>query len=305
MYLVKLVVPFKLAAFYPYPIATAKESLPLIYKLMPVFAVGIIAAVAWTWQRTRLIVFAFLFYFFNIALVLQFISVGKAIIADRYTYMAYTGLFFAIGYGFHQLYHSRRAYQPLLKGALGLAILVYGFLAFQQTKIWKNGEAMWGDVIEKYPNSMVYTTRGDFYYNDGQYDKAFADFSKAIELNPNEYDAFNLRGNIHRREKRYEEAIADFKQALEIQPRTAKAMLNLGNVYFERNENEKAFKLYSQIIEGEPNNANALCNRGAIHFRQNNYEKALEDLNRAIKIDGDYFDAYLNRGVVYSVTNRL
>lgn len=304
MYLVKLVVPFKLAAFYPYPIATAQESLPFIYQLMPLFAAIILGIVAWTWRSTRLIVFAFAFYFFNIVLVLQFISVGKAIIADRYTYMAYTGLFFAIGYGFHQLYHSRRAYQKLLQGALGLTVLVLGFLSFQQTKTWKNGETMWGNVIEKYPNSMVYTTRGDFYMNDQQYDKAFADFTQAIALNPREYDAYNLRGNIHRREKRYEEAIADYQKALEIQPRTSKAMLNLGNVYFERNENEKAFDLYTQIIQGEPNNANALCNRGAIHFRQKNYEKALEDLNKAIAIDEDYFDAYMNRGVVYSVTNR-
>lgn len=305
MYLVKLIAPLKLAAFYPYPIATAQESLPFVYTIMPLLAAVVLGFVAWTWKTTRLIVFALLFYFFNIVLVLQFVSVGKAIIADRYTYMAYTGLFFAIGYGFHKLYHSRRAYQQPLKAALGLCILVLGFLSFQQTKTWKNGETMWGNVIELYPNSMVYTTRGDFYVNDQQYDKAFADFTQAIALNPREYDAYNLRGNIHRREKRYDEAIADYKKALEIHPRTAKAMLNLGNTYFERNENDKAFELYNQIIQGEPNNANALCNRGAIYFRKAKYEEAVQDLSKAIAIDNDYFDAYMNRGVVYSVTNRF
>ncbi|MEZ4883895.1 MAG: tetratricopeptide repeat protein [Chitinophagales bacterium] len=305
MYLVKLIAPFKLASFYPYPISSAKESLPLVFKIMPLIAMIILVIVAWTWRFTRLIIFAFAFYFFNVVLVLQFVSVGKAIVADRYTYMAYTGLFFAIGYGFHKLYHSQRAYQKPLQAILLLSVLILGLLSFQQTKVWKNGETMWGNVIEKYPNSMVYTTRGDFYMNAQEYDKAFADFSKAIALNPNEYDAYNLRGNIHRREKRYDEAIADYQKALTIQPRTPKPMLNLGNTYFELGKNDKALELYNQIIAGEPNNANALCNRGAIYFRQKEYDKALADLTKAIAIDEDYFDAYMNRGVVYSVTNRF
>ncbi len=305
MYLVKLIAPFNLAAFYPYPISRAQETLPFIFNVMPVIALLIAGVVAWSMKYTRLIVFAFAFYFFNIALVLQFVSVGKAIIADRYTYMAYTGLFFAIAYYFHQFYHRNRAYQKPLQAGLGLLMLVFGVMSFQQSKIWKNGETMWGNVIEKYPNSMVYTTRGDFYMNSKQFDKAFDDFTQAIALNPNEYDAHNLRGNIHRQKKRYTEAIADYRRALEIQPRTASAMLNLGNTYFETNQNEQALKLYTSVIKGEPNNTNALSNRGAIYFRQQKYDKALEDLSKAISIDEDYFDAYMNRGVVYSVTNRF
>ncbi|MFK7903896.1 MAG: tetratricopeptide repeat protein [Chitinophagales bacterium] len=305
MYLVKLIAPFNLAAFYPYPISRAQDTLPFIFNIMPLVALLIAAIVAWTMKYTRLIVFAFAFYFFNIALVLQFVSVGKAIIADRYTYMAYTGLFFAIAYYFHQFYHQNRAYQKPLQAGLGLVMFIFGVLSFQQTKVWENGETKWGNVIEKYPNSMVYTTRGDFYMNSKQFDKAFEDFTQAIALNPNEYDAHNLRGNIHRQEKRYTEAIADYRKALEIQPRTASAMLNLGNTYFETNKNDQAFKLYTTIIKGEPDNINALSNRGAIYFRQQKYDKALADLSKAISIDDDYFDAYMNRGVVYSVTNQF
>ena len=304
MYLVKLIAPFKLAAFYPYPISSAQESLPLAYKIMPFATLLLLGFVAWTWRHTRLIVFAVAFYFFNIALVLQFVSVGKAIIADRYTYMAYTGLFFVVGYGFHKLYYSKRTYRQALQMALGIGTLFMAFLSFQQVKTWKNGETMWGNVIEKYPNSMVYVTRGDFYMGAKEFDKAFADFSQAIAMNPKEFDAYNLRGNIHRREKRYDEAIADYQKALDVQPRSPKAMLNLGNTYFERNQNDLAFDVYNQIIQGHPNDANALCNRGAIYFRKGEYDKALQDLNKAISIDDDYFDAYMNRGVVYSVTNR-
>lgn len=306
MYLVKLVFPFKMTAFYPYPISTAKESLPMIYNLMPLLAAVIIGGVAWSWQKSRLLVFAFAFYFFNIALVLQFVSVGKAIMADRYTYMAYTGLFFAIGYGFHQLYYRKRAYRQALQIGLGIWVVFLSVLSFQQIKIWKNGETMWGDAIAKYPVSMVYTTRGDFYFNNQQYDEAFADFSKAIEMNPQkEYDAYNLRGNIHRRKKRHTDAMADYRKAMTIQPSNFKALLNLGNTYFELNQNEEAFNIYTQILRKTPNDANALCNRGAIFFKKQDYDSALRDLSKAIQLDDDYFDAYMNRGVVYCVSKRF
>ncbi|MBL0342980.1 MAG: hypothetical protein IPP71_20190 [Bacteroidetes bacterium] len=40
--------------------------------------------------------FGFLFYFFTVAMVIQVVPVGKAIVAERYSYVPYIGLFFII-----------------------------------------------------------------------------------------------------------------------------------------------------------------------------------------------------------------
>ena len=44
---------------------------------------------------------------------------------------------------------------------------------------------------------MAYTLRGRAYLNKGQYDQAIADFSKALELDPNDAEAYTLRGLIY------------------------------------------------------------------------------------------------------------
>jgi hypothetical protein len=81
-YLLKLVAPFDLSAYYPYP---EKGALPVLYYVTPLALAGI---GWWVWKSAgngRTIVFAFLFFLVNIMFVLQFKGAGKAFMADRFT----------------------------------------------------------------------------------------------------------------------------------------------------------------------------------------------------------------------------
>ena len=66
------------------------------------------------------------------------------------------------------------------------------------------------------PSAEVLTTRGLAHHNMRRYDKALADFSRAIKLDPGYALAFASRGETYLKLKRYDEALADLSRALDL-----------------------------------------------------------------------------------------
>ncbi len=54
---------------------------------------------------------------------------------------------------------------------------------------------------------------------DGQYEDALSSFERAISLNQNDPDLWNLKGIVLRSLGRYDEAVECFNKSLEIDPR--------------------------------------------------------------------------------------
>ena len=62
----------------------------------------------------------------------------------------------------------------------------------------------------------------------GDYRGAIADYNKAIELNPNDADAYVNRGVAKHHLEDYRGAIADYSKAIELNPNVAVAYYNRG-----------------------------------------------------------------------------
>ena len=96
MYFLKMILPVNLVPFYAMP--TLGATLPVIYYLSPLFFILVGILCFRTMKNSIVPLFGFSFYFINLILILQFFIVGSAIIADRYTYIPYIGLFYIIGW---------------------------------------------------------------------------------------------------------------------------------------------------------------------------------------------------------------
>jgi tetratricopeptide (TPR) repeat protein len=57
----------------------------------------------------------------------------------------------------------------------------------------------------------------------GQYDNAISDYTKVIETDPKNADAYVLRGDTYYKQGRYDKAISDLTQATEVDPGFAEA----------------------------------------------------------------------------------
>jgi protein O-mannosyl-transferase len=269
-YLWKAFVPVNLSALYPYP-SGGPWSLPPVYYVSPV-VVAILAVLGWrARRRVPLVAFGGAFFLLTVALVLQLLPVGRAIIADRYTYVPYIGVGLALGASLPLL----RGRSPT-RGALVVALFVaFGAMLFATTRarcrVWRDNTTLWTDVIRKDPSVGVA-------YNN-------------LAL------TFKTRGD-------YSLAMAYLDRALAVDPRDPEAWSNRGNILFLTGQNDSAMAALNRALATNPNFPVALNSRGAVHFNRGEFEAAHADFDRAIAIRPDYPEARLNRANTSSLLHR-
>ena len=305
IYIFKLMIPFGLSTLHPFPMLNKSLALPWVYFVAPIINVILVGFVLYSIKYTRVLVFCLMFYFLNILLTLQFIQVGSAIIAERYTYVSYIGLL--IGFAWLMNHYADRIRLPMT-WFYAVMVLFFGILtilSIQRVSVWKNSETLWTDVIAKYPESYdAYNSRGYYFSKEKMYDKALPDFNKSLELHPTLLDALNNRGSVYRQQNFPRLAIVDYNKALSIDSNYLLAITGRGNAYFTLGVLDSALVDFNRALKINPSMSLALGNRGAVFFRLGQFEHAIEDLSRAIAIDPYYTDAYLNRGVAYSTLQK-
>ena len=87
-----------------------------------------------------------------------------------------------------------------------------------------------------------------------KYEEAIDTYSKAIEYNTENFEAYFYRGNAKASLRRYKDAIEDFSKAIEIHPKYADAFANRGQMKFYLDDNDGAcddWKMAESL--GKPN----------------------------------------------------
>jgi tetratricopeptide (TPR) repeat protein len=100
----------------------------------------------------------------------------------------------------------------------------------------------------------AYCDRGyTWWFCKGYYDKAIADYTKAIEIDPKYADVYYDRGDVWYDKGDYDKAIADYTKAIEINPKFIPAYKHLGDAWREKGYYDKAIASYTKAIEIDPN----------------------------------------------------
>ena len=86
-------------------------------------------------------------------------------------------------------------------------------------------------AIGRKPVAPAYNNRGTAYDDKGDYDRAIADFSKAIALDPKYVNAYYNRGVSYQHKGNRDQAILDYTKAIAVDPKFVPAYVNRGNVY--------------------------------------------------------------------------
>jgi tetratricopeptide (TPR) repeat protein len=120
-----------------------------------------------------------------------------------------------------------------------------------------------------------------------RYDEAIAEYTKAIELNPNSETMYLNRGNDYVRKLQFDLAITDFNKAIDLNPNDEVAYLARGVAYLNKGFRNSAMYIpaiadFSKAIALNPNDAVAYDNRGYAYALNSQYDLAAPDLNKAI-----------------------
>ncbi len=285
-YLVKFVAPLHLSAFYPYPVASG-NMLPVLYYLSPVFIVLLGVAVFLTVRKTRAILTGMLFFLFSVVFMLQIFGAGAGFLADRYTKVPYLGLVFIVGWGMQQwCERNHRARHLAWVLAAGFSVFL-AVTAFYRTRVWKNSETLWSDVIRKYPerDSRPYACRGLYYRDQNENDKALADFDVSLSHDSKDAEILLMRGNIRFERGEDDLAYADYLRAMSIKQDNALGMANLGALYVRRNQFDSAVYFLTRSIGLDTSNAVAFANRAVAYGGLGKTDESIADFKRYLRID--------------------
>ncbi|MHB9117883.1 MAG: tetratricopeptide repeat protein [Burkholderiales bacterium] len=189
-------------------------------------------------------------------------------------------------------------------GALVLVILVAA--SWNRLATFKSEQALWGDAIRYNSGQAQPGILGrERSYNEhalamaetGGYDQAVADYTDALQINPNDANVYSNRAAIYLLIGKFDKAQADISEALRLEPSDAKALYNQGALYMQEGRNDEALKQFTDMISrGVGVNKNVYGMRAVIYLKQGKTKEALADLNQAIALDPNYYDAYMNRG---------
>ncbi len=299
-YILKLLLPINLSAFYPYPIKV-QSLYPLLFYASPLILFVLIVLLLRFLKNYKEIVFGVAFFIINIILLLQLLPVGGSIMSERYSYLSYVGLFFVIGNTFSKVWNTPSQkisnYKYLFAFILSVYIFFIGYSTINRIKIWTNSDTLWTDVIKKNPASVIaYSNRGSYYQKQGKLDIALKDFNEALRLKPDHPETLINRSDIYRINGQYDLSIADCNRALASKNNYSGAYMNRGIAYCIVGRYDEAFSDFVKVISQDPKNANVYCNRGNLYDMKGFIDSAIADYSTAIKLKPEYAEAFYNRG---------
>jgi tetratricopeptide (TPR) repeat protein len=334
-YLAKLVFPLNISSYYPYPLI--KGGIPFLYYACLILLSGLIAYTLYSRRFTNKILFGIGFFAITVLLVLQLLPVGKAIMADRYSYIPSIGIFYLAGEGFMYLWNKPLKWPAI--ALLGLSSILFSIKTYSRSAVWKDDMTLWNDVISRDRNvAEAYYSRGILYMNEkrnveaikdfnrvielepgfansyngrgviftweGKNNEAISEFNKAIELNAGYAEAYNNRGLVFLNSRRIEEATRDFSKAIELKEGYAEAYWNRGTAFANAGRSDEAIKDFTKAAELKPVDPQAYNDRGSAYLNAGKYNEAENDLNKAIELNPEYAEAYYNRGILFTRERR-
>ena len=256
LYIGKLFVPVHLSALYPYPVVGQGLG-PDFYAAFALLAV-LLSAIVIQNRRNRPVLFGLAFFFINIVLVLQLLTVGGAVIAERYTYVPYIGLFIALAWCLDDRPGATPGGFPWRQVIAAVFLLLLPLSLYQtwvRCDVWKNSESLWSDTIQKYPKAArAWNFRGVTFAEQARYDSAYVYFDRAIQVMPNYSQALNNRAAMKIRRGDPTGALADVSRAIALNSNYRDAYANRAITYSMLGEREKSIADNRRALELEPRN---------------------------------------------------
>jgi tetratricopeptide (TPR) repeat protein len=301
-YLIKMLWPFKLACFYPFP-----DAIPWWQVAGSIFFLILISwwAIRCARQNPYFIV-GWLWYLGTLVPVIGFLKIGSFAMADRYTYVSLIGISIILIWGVPELL-ARIQYRKLLIPALAGGVLAVCLLAtWIQVQTWQNGFTLFTHALKvTSDNYWAHNALGVAYKNQKRFDAAIEHFFAALRLKPNYLPIYINLGSAYFLQNQTAEAIRYFSEAARRSPNLEEARESLGILFDKTGEPDKALAQFEATLRINPENAiahrfmgNALSSRGR-------WVEAGHHLSEALRIQPDNANVHYNLGLVFENQGKL
>jgi tetratricopeptide (TPR) repeat protein len=144
-----------------------------------------------------------------------------------------------------------------------------------------------------------YLDRGNTYLDNGKFDDAVVNFTKALSIDPKNVIAHADRAFAYIYKKDLASAEKDIASAESIDPVNA-VMLRARAMMAQRNDDtDEAIEYYSKSLKSEPGNAFALFQRSSLYLEREDYILAISDISDILAKDPNNLAALVQRANIY------
>jgi len=167
-----------------------------------------------------------------------------------------------------------------------------------------------GRIFSKIINTYPKDPRGYYgmamlYDNKGKYSKAIAWYNKSIEADLHFIPAWFFLANALYETGEKILSIECYKNVIQLDPENFWAYNNAGSIYEELDMNTEALKYFRKALEIIPGHHKALFNMGVVYSRMGYEKKAQEYYWESIRGNNKYPYSFLNLSLLYKKEDKL
>jgi tetratricopeptide (TPR) repeat protein len=247
--------PSRLRLDYDFSLSTSLvQPITTLVALLAI-AGGLALAVYLARRGERLLAFAILWYFGNLAI--ESSVLGLEIVFEHRTYLPYMFLCVA---GADLAFRALRP-RWVAPALLGAVAVVFSIWTVQRNAVWASEESLWTDAIEKAPNkSRPRVNLAQVFIGLEEHDRAIEYLTEALALDPQDALAHYNLAVVLQKEGKFDQAIDHYRQTLDARPNDPEAHNNLGSLLGDRGQVDEAVAHFRQAIRANPYYAEARYN---------------------------------------------
>ncbi len=150
--------------------------------------------------------------------------------------------------------------------------------------------AVMREAVERFPDALeAHTALGDMLRRESKFAEAAAAYDKAVALidTPEQlhWPLYYQRGIAYERSKQWDRAEADFRKALALEPDQPDVLNYLGYSWVEQGSNlAEAEEMIQRAVDQRPDDGYIVDSLGWVLFRFGEFDRALKHLERAVEL---------------------
>lgn len=266
VYLIRMLWPFNLAIFYPYP-----QNLLLVQTIISGLLLLFITLLALRFvKKAPYFVMGWLWYLGTLVPVIGIVQVGQQASADRYTYIPLIGIFIIIAWGVSESLIKSR-YRVQIAASLAVIMLaICAVTSWYQVGYWSNSTTLYTHAIRVTNNNhWAHCMLAVVLLNSGNYTEAIKNYQEYFKIVPDSVDYKDIK--LH--------------PLLGVPTFQAAAHINLGIAFLKINKNDEAMSQFQTAIKMNPYDANGYYNIGIVLIEKGRLDEAVKNFQLCVRIN--------------------